>query len=311
MGNSHGSVPTLENLHTYLEYHALHCVAGELIDERLPIAVGGHDDAECPWEGWITDEISSSTEYWLSDLRSPTPFLPECWGSWPGIDEWRTRRPPEDYDAALGLLEPKHRGQIVIAGNIDLWGTDRHGDINISSALVTAERARSLLCALQTTPNPHDFNVEMEIEEPDFELKNLYDDQRVEEGLDEFDPLCRNARASRSLPTAEFMSAMKLKSIDGRPKFLLPTGEIGAWLEIWSDQSARNRERISESFSEGRRLWVRIETLLEYLNEVARDLILDVKIARRRDYNSRKEEEKYDLGRSTLYLLRRDGRLET
>jgi hypothetical protein len=311
MGNSHGSVPTLENLHTYLEYHALQCVAGELIDERLPIAVGGYDDPECPWEGWITDEISSSTEGWLSDLRSPTPFLAECWGSWPDIEEWRTQRPQEDYDVALGLREPKHPGHIVIAGNIDLWGTDRHGDIHISSALVTAERARSLLFALQTTPNPHDFNVEMEIDEPGFELKNLYYDQRVYAGLEEFDPLGRNAGASRTIPTTDFINAMNLKAKDGRPTFLLPTGERGAWFEIWSDQSVRNRERISESFSEGRRLWVRIETLLEYLNAIARDLILDVTIARRRDYNSRKEEEKYDLGRSTLYLLRRDGRLET
>jgi hypothetical protein len=311
MGNSHGSVPILENLRTYLEYHALQCVAGELIDARLPIAVPSYDDAECPWEGWLTDKVSSSSEYWLSDLRSPTPFLAECWGSWPAIEQWRTQRPQKDYDAALGVLEPKHRGQIVIAGTIDLWGTDRHGDIQISSALVTPERARSLLCALQTTQNPHDFNVEMEIDESGFEMKSLYHDQRVEEGLDEFDPLCRNARLSRSLPTTDFISTMKLKSIDGKPKFVLPTGEIGAWLEIWSDQSARNRDRISEPFSEGRRLWVRIETLLEYLNEISRDLILDVKIARRRDYNSRKEEEKYDLGRSTLYLLHRDGRLET
>ncbi|HEY6807075.1 MAG TPA: hypothetical protein VI306_26085 [Pyrinomonadaceae bacterium] len=311
MGNSHGSVPTLENLHTYLEYHALHCVAGELIDELLPIAVASYEDPEYPWESWITDEISSSGEYWLSDLRSPTPFLAESWGSWPSIEDWLTLRPQEDYDAAIGLGEPKHSGQIVIAGNIDQWSTDRHGDIHISSALVTPGRARSLLFALQTTANPHDFDVEMEIDEPGFELRNLYNAQRVDDGLDAFDSLSRNAGASRSIPTTAFINAMKLRSMGGRPKYLLPSGEIGAWLEIWSDQSARNRERISESFSEGRRLWVRIETLLEYLNAIALDLILDVKIARRRDYNSRKEEEKYDLGRSTLYLIRRDGRLET
>ncbi len=251
-----------------------------------------------------------NTYLWLSDLRSPTPFLPECWGSWPGIEEWLTQRLPEDYDAGLGLLEPEHSGEIVIAGHIDLWNTDRHGDVHISSTLVTPEKARSLLRALQTTPNPHDFNVNMEIDEPGFELKNLYYDQRIEEGLDEFDPLCRNARASRWTPTLNFIEVMKLKPVHGRPKFLLPAGGVAAWLEIWSDQSVRNRERIQQMFSEGQRLWVRIETLVEYLNECARDLILDVKIARRRDYNSQKKEEKYDLGRSTIYLLRRDGKLE-
>ena len=169
----------------------------------------------------------------------------------------------------------------------------------------------SLLHALQTTPNPHDFNLNIEIDDPSFTLKNLYYDQQVEEGLEKFDPLCRNARSSRWIPETDFIATMNLTQAHGRPKYLLPTGTVAAWLEIWSDQSERNRERILEMFSEGKRLWVRIETLLEYLNKRVRDLIIEVKIARRRDSNHRKEEETYDLGRSTLYLLRRDGRLET
>lgn len=310
-----GSIPTIEILQKYLEHHSLHCVAGEMLDEGLPVAVDDYDEPEylpeCPWEDWIKDEVSASNECWLSDLRSPTPFLPECWGSWPGIGEWLTQRSPEAYDAGLGLLEPEHQGEFVIAGYINLWDADRHGDVHVSSALVTTEKAQALLRALQTMTNPHDFNLNLEIDEPGFELKNFYDDQRVEDGLDEFDPLCRNASASHWMPIQDFIRAMRLQPVHGKPKYTLPTGEIAVKLEIWSDQSIRNRQRIQQFFSEGQRLWVRIESLLEYLNQCARDLILEVKIARRRDTNSRKEEEKYDFGRSTLYLLRRDGKLET
>ena len=99
-----------------------------------------YDDPECPWENWIADRISASNDHWLTDLRSPTPFLPECRGSWPGIEEWLTQRLSEDYDAGLGLLEPAHCGEIVIAGHIDLWNNDRHGDVRVSSALVTPEK---------------------------------------------------------------------------------------------------------------------------------------------------------------------------
>jgi len=311
MDNSHGTVPKLENLHTYLEYHALHCVAGELIDEGLPVAVDTYDDPECPWEDWIANSISASSDNWLSDLRSPTPFLPECWGNWPDIEQWLTQRSPEDYDAGLGLFERWHQCELVIAGYINLWDTNRHGDIHISSGLVAPEKAQALMRALQTTANPHDFNLNLEIDEPGFDLKNLCYDQRVEDGLDEFDPLCRNASASHWTPSPDFINALKLKPVHGNRKYLLPTGIPAVWLEIWSDQSIRDRQRIQQFFSEGQRLWVRIETLLEYLNQYARDLILEVKIARRRDYDSRKEEEKYDFGRSTLYVLRRDGKLET
>jgi hypothetical protein len=310
MAGGQGSVPKIENLQQYLEYHALHCVTGEMIDERQALVLVDYDEPECPWESWLKSEVNSGAACWLSDLRSPTPLLPECWGSWPEIEEWLRKRPPEDYDAGLGLLEPEHRGEIVIAGYIDLWDTARHGDIHISSALVESERALALLRALQTTENPHNFNLTMEIDDPDFELKNLYIDRQSEEGLDEFDPLCRNVPSGRWTPSADFNAAMKLTPVPGKLEHKLPDGTVAARLEIWSDQSEHNRERIYEMFSEGQRLWLRIDTLLEYLNQCARDLIIEVKIARR-NRNDHQKEEKYDCGSSTIYLLRRCGKLET
>ncbi len=310
MDNRHGSVPKLENLRIYLEYHALHCVAGEMIDEGLPMAVDTYDDPECLWEDWIADGISASNHHWLSDLRTPTPFLPECWGS-SNLEEWLKHRLPIDYDAGLGLLEPHRLGEIVIAGQVDLWNSDRSGDVSIASALVHPDYARSLLHALQTTLNPHDFKLSNQIDDQGFLLKNLYYDQRTEDGLDEFDPLFRHTHSSRWVLDEEFTNTMTLRVSKSTQKYFVPSGEIAAWLEIWSDQSARNHERIYEPFSNGQRLWVRIEMLLKYLNKRGLDLIIEVKIARRRDYNSREKEEKYDFGRSIIYLLRRDGSLET
>jgi len=56
------------------------CVQGDMIDESIPIAVDTYEDAGCPWQEWIQSHLNVGSDYWLSDLRSPTPHRPDCFG---------------------------------------------------------------------------------------------------------------------------------------------------------------------------------------------------------------------------------------
>ena len=306
MSKRHGSIPTIENLHTYLEYHAWLCTGGQMADEEFPVSVDTYDDSDWPWEDWMSRHICSNPQVWLSDLRSPTPLLKECWGAWPSLEHWK-KKSLTDYDIGLGLNEPGHEGEIVVAGYIDLWSRDRTGDYHVESALVCPELAFSLMSALQTTSNPHDFSLEIEIAKPRFELTPWYEEQRVNEGLDHFDPLARIDSERRKVPGEAFLSEMKLHQVEGTLEFRSTTGDRAAWVELWSDQSEENREEIVSAFSQGQRLWVKITTLLQYLNKLGRDLILEVKLAR----NSRLKGANNEFGTSRIYVLRRSGRLET
>jgi hypothetical protein len=65
--NDHGSRPIIETLRTYLEYHAMLVVAGELIDEGVPIVIEPYDDAEDPWDYWIRHHLDTDPSCWLAD----------------------------------------------------------------------------------------------------------------------------------------------------------------------------------------------------------------------------------------------------
>lgn len=306
MSKRHGSIPTIENLHTYLEYHALLCTGGQMADERLPVSVDTYEDPEWPWSEWLSRHICSNPHSWLSDLRSPTPLLRECWGIWPQLDQWQ-KKSLSDYDIGLGIREPGHENEIVVAGYIDLWDRDRQGSYRVESAIVNPESAFSLLSALQTTSSPHDFNLEHAIAKPGFELTGWYDEERLTRGLDRFDPLARTDSESHKVPTDTVVHEMNLQRVQGTLEFRSMAGDKAAWLEVWSDQTEEHHEEIRSAFSQGQRLWVDRQTLLEYLNKIGRDLILEVKLAR----NSRLEGAKHEFGTSRIYLLRGSGRLET
>lgn len=318
MSNEQGQVPPIENLRTYLEYHAMFCAAGEMVDE-MPVEMRDWGDSECPWEGWVERHIGASPSYWLADLRSPTPYLVDCWGQFPPVEQWLRRDDPSEYDAGLGLGEPGHSGEIVVLGNIDVIGSRRRGGVRVTSALVTPEKALSLLRALETASSPRNFKLPVldyyesdergEINKPGFELKAWLKWQRFEDGIDEFDPLSRGVRGSFGTFADDCMRAMKVSIIPGTQSYSLPGGELAARLEIWSDNL--EAKHTSESYSEGQRLWLRLDILLEYLQARGLDLIIAVKIARNLERNERGEEDKYDFGRSRIYLLRRDGTLET
>lgn len=89
----------------------------------------------------------------------------------------------------------------------------------------------------------------------------------------------------------------------------MSNGDKVAYMEIWSDNL--QAEYITEAFSSGQRWWVNIETLLEYLNIQNQDLIIEVQVAHNRLSDQQEEGETYDTGKSTIYLLRQDGTLET
>lgn len=319
MSHRHGTVPEFENLRTYLEYHAMFCAAGEMVDE-LPIDGDTFSDVDCPWLYWLEHHLNSSSNYWVADLRSPTPPCPQYWGQFSETDikQWLQHKEPEEFDSALGLTEESHLGEITVLGDIAIQDWQRNSSLSITSALVNPVTARSLLQALQAT-NPNDFQLpvigrgadDFEIDELGFELTAWMKEVRSrDETLDSFDPLSRDRGFSLETFQPHFVETMKLQSDLKGTRFVTESGEIAAVLEMWSDNL--DEQHISHPFSSGERWWVRIDVLLDYLCQCDRDLIIEVQIRHNRNERSQREEgEDYDLGQSRIYILRQNGVLET
>lgn len=321
--NRHGSMPRVENLKLYLEYHAMQCVAGEMVDS-LPISVDEDGSDLYSWDSWMEEHLPAHPKFWLADLRTPTPFRQASWGYFPPMEEWFRRDDPAEYEAALGIGEQGHEGEIIVDGHIEEYDRRRRGKVRVRSALVSPDTASALLRALQTT-DPGNFRLPYEgersehgvseISEPGFVLEGLVTGWRREsEYLDEHDPLTRDIKGSVSLLGRDFIVALGLSLSDNLLTYSRADGEVVARSEIWSD-NPQERERITEAFATGERLWVQTEALLDYLRRRDIDLVIEAQISRNveRRYDTERfiKEREYDLGKSTIYVLRRDGSLET
>lgn len=320
--NRQGSIPRAESLRLYLFYQSMQCVAGEMVDE-LPMLVEEYDD-ECPWTDWLEEHLPTSQDFWLADLRSPTPFRQESWGYYPPLEEWLRREDPAEFEAALGIGEPGHDGEIVLDGYVEDWDRERRGTMKVMSALVSPETSTSLLHALQTS-DPHNFRLPYEGErldngaseksEPGFVLEGLITEWRRERRyLDEHDPLTRGIKGYLPQLGRNFLQVLGLSASEDLLTYSRPDGETVAHLEVWSD-NPEERDYITKAFSTGERLWVRTEVLLDYLRRRGMDLVIEAQIVRnverRHGRRNQIEEREYDLGESTIYILRRDGSLET
>jgi hypothetical protein len=314
--------PEVETLHIYLAYHAMLCAAGEMI-ASLPIDVTLYDDGPNePWEYWLGEHMTAKQECWLADLRAPTPYREDCWGEFPPVEDWLTKIDASEYDEALGLAEPQHASEIVAYGHYEVRDENRTGSIRVTSALVNPSTSHSLMRALQVAhvydyalPIGNETYSEVTSDEPGFELKPwLYSSGHMQQGLDEFDPLGQLKTTSLIGVSTDFLNQMEATYIPKRQVYIDRTGTLIGRREIWNDQPedyGYTHRYSAQSFSTGERLWVRADTLLRYLRYCSRDLIIQVQITRNRPSTQREREEEYDPGRATIYLLRRDGTLET
>lgn len=316
MHASHGSVPRYEGLRVYIEYHAMFCVAGEMID-ALPVSISTYDE-EDSWNEWLSRHVGANPSYWLADLRSPTPYHPEFWGKFPPIDEWLRRDNPLEFEQALGLDEVRREGALVTSAHIEVGDSERRGTVYIASALANPKHYQSLLHALQNTP-ANDYTLPKESwgvddtssKSPGFELEPWLQHVSLPEGLDKFDPLARLGSSHVDRLNDNFLDTMAVTPTANLLQFHQKDGKVVAENEIWNDNLEESSERITQPFSTGQRLWVNIATLLEYLRRRNRCLVIKVEFSRNRSYHYRKPGEEYDLGKAIVYIVHQNGRLET
>lgn len=104
--NRHGNVPSIENLRTYFEYHAMFCAAGEVLKSSDLLSKWDDSDNDENWGSWLNGKALCWAHYWLSDLRDPTPLLPKLWLK-SRVGDWHWNVSTKDFDD-LTTLENVH-----------------------------------------------------------------------------------------------------------------------------------------------------------------------------------------------------------
>ena len=315
----HGSTPTLERLHTHLEWHAMWCATGELLKTE-PLVPQGEDN----WHE-LSEEVDQEKlvepPLWSADLLVPKPLLARYWRPDKG--------PLEDW--ALGVREPDHRAEmfpsdspnyVAVDGSSERRMSDRIERTRVSSALVGPATGRSLLRALQTMADSWDYKLpdegeqRAEIDEAPYCFLGWLRHPNRDGGIDKKDPFRGHAFQISSRPGQRVAVACDLaRDKAGRPCWSSGEAEQPMFVyEAWG-VDAEDEERYRGDFAVcGQRLLAHREQVLSFLRSQGLDLVIEVEVTRRERRNRRftGEEEGASLeGRfARLYLLDGEGNLE-
>lgn len=288
-----GSHPRMDNLNFYLSYHAMMTVSGKLL-ATAPLHQDP-DDSDGEFDDWLNRHILSRKDgCWLFDRRDSAPLEWPCWKDDNQDDFWRWSVCKSDFDRVLGLDRDR----------LNLWGRwtsiegRRKEHVHVGSALVSSDRSDSLLRALQTTTNPHNYRIpvagdNLEIDEFGFQLKGWIEVQDCYSKLDEYDPWAGDIRYPPPKPARFVCELLQLESdselrvwryqAEGTPKDTL-------WSQVWGSYRSKNDDSEGES---GQRLQAPREFVVEFLNKMNMDLVVEVEIERnirRHRYESYKDD---------------------
>lgn len=321
MDHGHGSLPVGERFHTHLEWHAMWCAMGELMRTNPLTKVS--EDSYYSFESKIGGALLTLPPLWLADFRSMKPLERQLWFPPEGdVDAWTEDVKDSDFLAELQLSNSPDT--LVVYS----WHTTRARDfdqtIHVSTALVSPDTAASLVRALQTVDEPHDYKIpeagdELELEAPPYRLKGWLDRRYADSGIDERDPLRYDVGPVQCGPSEGVIAALDLRSIyDGYQKWVRIADGVQAFrYNAWSDNrwDDYDERRVSDNKvrSEGWRLQVSKDSLSKLLAEKGLDLIVEIQITRKNkgDEYSQHNEKKTKEGRfDRVILLRRDGTIE-
>lgn len=312
-----GDYPTVMTRRTHLTYHAMMCVAGELLDEGAPLVKNprGYLETSDVWKEWLQPHLPARDDSWHHDHLSPTPLESKFWGEFPEVNDWRYSVTLADYDHALGLSHTPDGGiegeDIVVRAEYGAYG--RHDeDILVKSALVTPRTSEALLRAYQSVPDhrEHAFPPgpysDDDFQREEFELVDWINVQGPNKALDDADPLIFDLGLGLPELHPEVIEVLDLKGGPGSWTSSVCSEKPALHFEKWSDDPG-GRQQKHRSYSQGYRIWFPIEALLHYLRQEDYNLLIEVVAKRHERDRYDRDSREYDPGHAIYYLLRRDG----
>lgn len=310
--HDHFSYPRTDDYSFYLSYHSMFVVAAKLLD-KMPV-VHSSDWRENEWDEWLDRHILTRDDgRWLADRRDPAPLIRRKW--------FYDREPKENWLSEI--INDDGLDGILLGRNGETWlnvfGSWEDGDsqrtetLYVSSALVSPEASQSLLNALSSCSNPHDFKLpdyeedEMEFEVDTFNLKGWIGRNSTSNRLDEFDPFAAEIyyppyQIGKSIAEQFRLSA----DAEKRQWFVAGNDKTSLLCEIWSSNKS---EYDKERWRHGIKLSASLQFLRNLCFSTGKELIIEFQMNRRFKNNYGGSDDGYQPPFSKIYLLSQDGEI--
>jgi hypothetical protein len=314
--HSHGSFPIIERYGTHLEWNAMYCVVGELL-ETHPVS-GGDENEYGSLSYWLARVLPTEQPQWISDHRGPTPLEMQFWKNDPKADKWWIQRINRtEILAKMGLSGSGQDGWVVVHASHTANFAKRVERVRINSALVFPETSSALVRALQSEDNA--WGLRLPYENCDYQINTvpyqLVGWLRYLDGdlrFDENDPFRYDIGRTHVIPGSEITQRFGLLAQFGRPQAWNDgvTGEIIFRYEAWCDEPSPGDEYDPRhTRSNGYRLWVRIDKLRDFLAESGFDLICEIQVEReiKKELGGAHDSGKKEKTHNKIILCRPDG----
>ncbi|OSQ39091.1 hypothetical protein THS27_21550 [Thalassospira sp. MCCC 1A01428] len=318
----HGSRPILERYQTYLEWNAMWCAIGELLQtEPLTLQDDDHWYSTYDLKEHVEDKKLSVPPLWLSDLLAPTPLQKRFYlkDSDP-LGDWVNSI--DNGNITSEFLPSDRNDYIIVDGEVSFRSDDRLEEIHISSALVSPSSGAALMRALQSMQSSWDYKLpsdgedDHEFSSDPYFLVGWISNHEPIDGIDKADPLRGPATGITAKPGALVTASCELmQSIDGAPTWLGARQETSMFsYEVWGKAEDDNERYMHGLRCSGNRLLADKLQVAQFLRSQNLDLIVEVVLTRRgRDRSRGYLDDSTKVPERSihrLYLLRSGGEID-
>ncbi|WP_407557482.1 hypothetical protein [Winogradskyella sp. 4-2091] len=314
--HDHGRYPKTDNFDFYLSYHSMLVTAAKLVKNMPEINTRDWNE-EGAWNYWLSSHILSRSDgKWLSDCRDHLPNIRPDWTDKDQYEGWITDIQDQDFLKSI-RTKVENKTWLNIKGGWTERDDSRYETYSVSAALVSKEGSDSLLRALSTCSDYHDYKIpdyeesRVEIDQDIFRLESFIVNPDVSNGIDKFDPYGENITYPQFSLSEEFVKKLNLSSDSEGKIWYSSNGQVALKCDAWNSNLNRYSEEPDQS---GMRLSASLDTLKIICQVYDCNLIIDVNISRNIDYRyrSNKEKDKYEyITNHKIYLLSEDGRLKS
>lgn len=145
--NGHGSIPIVETLEKYAEWHSMFYVA-----DKFRKIKGVVDDEYPTYEGWLDSYLPHPQGYWGNEFRKHPPYIPFLWE----FVKTASADPEPIYliPESLSDMLLEHEEKMTLSMDCAKYFEQSTQHIRIQSALVNKNQLDDLISALR---KPHSF----------------------------------------------------------------------------------------------------------------------------------------------------------
>ncbi|MEK4512826.1 hypothetical protein [Paenibacillus sp. FSL K6-2524] len=273
--NSHGSLPEIETLEKYAEWHAMFYVA-----DQYRCTLPYTEDTYYGYHQWLDSYLPGFQGYWTNEYRDHIPLIPFLWE----FKKYKKTDNEQEYMIPQGLIQSLIKNEDYISSYLNYHSSfdQSSQSINIKSALIDEKNIERLITELKKTHAFFEDFYEQDPEEymfrkkADITIKPMHVDidSFSSDRLDQHDPFVKDLNTNIFIFADDIINFVGQKHFN-TALFSLPAKNFKLPIRIknWSEPSEEGGYTKQGTY--GSIAEVDFELCMEFLKKINKALVFE------------------------------------